>query len=350
LAEATSTSKSLRTFVLESIGSFLYSEGFTTNKVIPSGILEAIDSLSNYHEEGQELYPEIVLTTDIDAVLLTLPSKTVDIYSGDLSIEGFKKAIKLCAPLAIEGWVIFIEVRNNEIKFGVCTAEISEVSPSLFRQLFSEGLKTEINDTSYAYIRNIGSKTVQLTGVNTTINVSFTLKDTEELKDEKLTELCKCISKNGSEDHKESLTLLFEKLIQEANKVGHGTLIGVIQDENIDRIKTGLDGTFFDNPIDLHSLLKISETENTRGASTDMRQYLGLVRSMINSDGITVFSTSGKVLGYHVFVDLKEIDSSKVVGGARSRAFEAMKIADLFECCFFKSQDGNEKYWNINGK
>ena len=39
-------------------------------------------------------------------------------------------------------------------------------------------------------------------------------------------------------------------------------------------------------------------------------------------------------------------ENVEVVGGARSRAFEVMKASNVFCCCFYKSQDGNEKIWS----
>lgn len=227
----------------------------------------------------------------------------------------------------------------------MASSELSEVSPSLFRQLFGDTLKSEIKGTAYCYIKNVGLRTVQISGVKKKIYVSFSLKDISEVHDDKLSELCKSIALNINENLKELAFSFFEKLISEANKIGHGTLIGVVDASKIADVKKNMDGTFFETPIQLLEFLETSETENSRQASTNVRQYMSIVKSMINSDGITIFTNKGEVVGYHSFVDLSKVNSGTVVGGARSRAFEAMKQIGLFDCCFFKSQDGNEKLW-----
>jgi len=69
---------------------------------------------------------------------------------------------------------------------------------------------------------------------------------------------------------------------------------------------------------------------------------------MLHHDGVTVFSSKGKVLGYHVFVKPDGSEKEEIVGGARTRAFEVLKLSNVFESCFYKSQDGNEKIWSVN--
>jgi hypothetical protein len=64
----------LREHVLDSIGSFLHKEGFTPDDVTQDGILEVINLISDYHEEGNSLYPEVILTNDLD-FFKTIPNK-----------------------------------------------------------------------------------------------------------------------------------------------------------------------------------------------------------------------------------------------------------------------------------
>lgn len=66
---------------------------------------------------------------------------------------------------------------------------------------------------------------------------------------------------------------------------------------------------------------------------------------MLNFDGITLFSTTGTILGYHFIVDNKIDGENQIVGGSRSRAFEALTHINGISACFMKSQDGNVKYF-----
>ena len=109
---------SLRENIIESIGSFLYKEGFAVDDITQLGILEIINLISDYHEEGNALFPEILVTNSLD-FFKTIPNKEIIIQESDLSISEFKNAIKLCAPLATNSWIIFIEVQNNKIKYGI---------------------------------------------------------------------------------------------------------------------------------------------------------------------------------------------------------------------------------------
>lgn len=64
---------------------------------------------------------------------------------------------------------------------------------------------------------------------------------------------------------------------------------------------------------------------------------------MIGSDGITVFSTKGKLLAYNCFIkSANQVNGKPVVGGARTRAYEALvkKIGNGIDAVFVQSQDG----------
>src|SRR5688572_13601938 len=125
--------ESLREHVLASIGDYLYKEGFKTNAITPLGILEAINLISDYHEEGIPLFPELIITNSL-AFFKTIPNKDLIIGEGKLTVDEFKKAIKLCAPLAVDNWIIFIEVSEESLKYGIVSAEMTETSLSIYHQ------------------------------------------------------------------------------------------------------------------------------------------------------------------------------------------------------------------------
>lgn len=144
--------RSLRSHVLDLIGSFLYEEKFPNSTHLKEGILNLIDATSSYREEGEELYPEIFITDDIDAVLRTLPfCKQVEIASKPESVLEFSKALKLCAPLSKDGWVIYISVNNGDMKYGLVSTEISELSPTFRKQSVGE-LSENGDEYAIAYL------------------------------------------------------------------------------------------------------------------------------------------------------------------------------------------------------
>lgn len=341
---------SLRENILTSIGEFLYDEGFARCAITKEGILELINMISDYYEEGVHLFPEVIISNDIDELFKTIPNRELIIHEAELSVNEFKNAVKLCAPLATEKWTIFIEVSDSKIRFGLTTAEMTETSFSLYQQTVGE-MGLEQAGVTVAYIRNISQKTVELVGLKQQRIVSLTLHDIEHLLTDEVKKLSKVVSESCNEKFASTIGVYFEKSVNEAIKIGHGNLIGVVDgsEENISIIKEKLnDGIYLQNPIDLAQLVAFAETEKNNETSVALKSFTSVTISMLNHDGITIFSNQGKVLGYHFFIGNYIADDSGFVGGARTRAFESMKNSKLFKCCFYKSQDGNIKFWETN--
>lgn len=342
--------RSLRSHVLDLIGSFLYQEKFPSYPYLREGILDLIDSTSSYREEGEELYPEIFITNKIESVLETLPfCKNVEIDRQPATVKEFTNALKLCAPLSRNGWVIYINVEEIDISYGVVSSEISELSPTFRTQAVGE-LSQNGDEYSIAYLQNVGNKTVLLKGSEASALICLTLNSRGSAHGQELSQLCSSLTKDVDAQYREISHSYFEKLIGNALIVGHGNLIGVVLDDNhkIETLKSRHnDGIYLNKPIDMYELLAASEEEKTREACTSNRLFSSLLESMLNHDGMTVLTTSGKVIGYHVFVKPQGDEEGGLVGGARTRAFEIMKRSGCFECCFYKSQDGNEKVWSV---
>ncbi len=340
--------RSLRSHILDLIGSFLYKEKFTKNPHLPEGILNLIDAASSYKEEGKDLYPEIFITDNIDAVLQTLPfCQKVEIASKPASVVEFSQALKLCAPLARNGWVIYINVSAEELKYGLVTSELSELSPTFRNQSVGELSQNE-GGYAIAYLQNAGNKSVLLRGSETQVLICLSLNEPIAIVGAELSILCQAITQDIEKDYKTVCLSYFEKLLGEALISGHGNLIGVVKDdaEAITRLKERhRDGVYLNDPIDITQLVMQSEEQKTREASTSNRLHSALVQYMVNHDGVTIFPSKGRVLGYHFIVKPDGLEQDNVGGAARMRAFEILKRSEVFECCFFKSQDGNEKIW-----
>ena len=337
--------KSVHEHLLETVGYFLYQENFPPCIFSPPGLLALLDSVPGYVEEGARLYPEIIFTTDLVALIAPIkPVRVVPVGTAVLSAEAFQRALKKLAPLARDGWVIYIQRGAREISYGLVSAESSEMSPSLHRHLVGN-LRLEKPSVPMAYIRSLGSKVIQLTGYARVVNVSLSLNQGANPSDEIL-RLCQCITRDVSlaKDTAEAFLLrLLETAIQES----HGSLIAVAKNsiKSIAKIKQFTsDGVYLPSEISFSELLKASESEHSREASTQVRSFGTLVRGMVNHDGVTLFSTGATVLGYNIFVP-SEGGAKSSLGGARSRAFESIRKSDLFCAGLFKSQDGMLRYF-----
>jgi len=343
------TNQSLREHVLASIGNFLYKEGFQTNDITPLGILEAINLISDYHEEGIALFPEIIVTNSLE-FFKTIPNKDVIIAEGDLSVNEFRKAIKLCAPLAIDSWVIFIEVTENKIKYGLVSAEMTETSLSIYNQTVGD-LKVEYDKTTIAYIRNIGQKTVELSGLKNKLTVSLTLDAPTEMTFNEISTISRAISSKCDENFRQQIATFFEKIITMALRIGHGNLVAVIDetDEALAALNDAeKNGTYLPVPINFEQLIIEAETDKSNETSINLKSYSSILKAMLNHDGITVFTNKGKLIGYHLLINAYEKEGQVLIGGARTKAFASMQNSKLFISCFYKSQDGNMKIWSNN--
>ncbi len=340
---------SLRDSIIESIGNFLWEEGFAKDDITKLGILEIINLISDYHEEGNALFPEILVTNSL-GFFKTIPNKEIIIQESELSISEFKNALKLCAPLATNSWIIFIEVKNDKIKYGITSAEMSETSPSIYNQTVGQLKVEDYQGITIAYIRNIGQKTVELAGLKNKLIVSLTLDEPKELSQNELQILCEGIVSKCNEKLQINIKTFFEKIIDEALKNGHGNLIGVVEDDEgsiivLKKEIKGNGGIYLANPIDFENLIIDTETNKNNESSINLKTHSTVLKSMLNHDGITIISNKGKVIGYHILIDSYLNEGDVVVGGARSKAFKSMVNCNLFTVCFYKSQDGNLKIW-----
>lgn len=337
---------SLRDSIVSAIGDFLHEEGFASDGITKLGILEIINQISDYREEGNMLFPEILITNNLN-FFKTIPNREIIINEVDLSVTEFKKAIKLCAPLAVNSWIIFIEIKEMKIKYGITSAEMSETSLSIYNQTVGD-LKISYQGTTIAYIRNIGQKTVELTGLKKSLIVSLTLDEYGKSDLNEIQRLCQHISSRCEAKYRANIKAFFEKVIDDALKTGHGNLIGIIDDDNLNDLKNGLKGKggiYLIKPIDFEVLINEAEISKNNESAIELKSHASVLKSMLNHDGITIISNKGKVVGYHILIDdyLKKTDN--VNGGARSKAFKSMEKCGLFEACFYKSQDGAIKLW-----
>lgn len=340
---------SLRDSILDSIGNFLYEEGFAKDDISKFGIIEIINLIADYHEEGNALFPEILLTNSLD-FFKTIPNKEIVINETDLTINEFKNAIKLCAPLATNSWIIFIEVKDGRIKYGITSAEMSETSPSIYNQTVGQMKVEDYNGVTLAYIRNIGQKTVELAGLKNKLIVSLTLDSPKEFSRNEIQNLCESISAKCNDHLKINIKTFFEKIIDDALKNGHGNLIAVIDDtvEAIDLLKGTIHsngGIYLSTPIDFETLITEAEQNKDNESSINLKTHATVLKAMLNHDGITIITNKGKIIGYHILIDSFLNEGDIVIGGARSKAFKSMENCGVFIMCFYKSQDGNLKIW-----
>lgn len=101
------------------IAAFLLNNGFaltdsTKNPIFQEELVSIANSLSDYYEEGTHLYPEVLLTNNLE----NIPFFMIFVFfEGQLEQKSLSRAVKMCAPLCNDGWCIFLEVNNAGIRW-----------------------------------------------------------------------------------------------------------------------------------------------------------------------------------------------------------------------------------------
>lgn len=143
---------SFRDTVLAQMGNFLLGVGFgisgAATQILKKELVEAANQLSDYYEEGTHLYPEVIILDDFSKFIKEYPCIFNIFESGELKEKSLQKAIKMCAPLADNGWIIFIEVNGDNVAWGVLNVELSAVTTPIYNQIITD----ENNNYQIVYI------------------------------------------------------------------------------------------------------------------------------------------------------------------------------------------------------
>src|SRR6266404_2433913 len=336
--------KSLREFAFDSLQAFLYGEGFSHNPALIAGVTYLASHICQYQEESVRLRPEILISTDLSAVSKTLPTHiSLPIGEGPLTLDTFKRALKSCALLAQENWIVWFDIKDQIVAYGVLASGMSEPNPSPYFHL-----KVGFNDLepSVIYLKSLGSTMLLAKGKNEELKISFSLDEYEEQETDHFAVLAEHITRKVDETYRAMVSDLFVGLLEQAAESSHGCLIAVLggatnaEEELRSQITNGI---FIPYPINITSY--VIEAQQTRDSNVQMSlaSICGVVKRMISHDGVTLFSCDGRLLGYNLFVPSNDAETSSTIGGARSRAFRSLSAMPMVSCVTFRSQDGAMK-------
>lgn len=335
---------SSRTKISDAVTELVDSIGYPHSDDIINGLLDIINKLSDYHEEGQALYPEVLVVSNLE-YFNTFVNRRVKLVEKSLYASDFSQCVKICAPLAVDGWNIYIAIlSDNKIEYGLLTSEMTALSLDLYEQTMNMG----VPEVNAIYLRNAGNKVVEVRTVQTKLVVSLNLNKETESLDQTVENLAQSILPSGIMNHIEKRNYL-KKVIRKALNEGHGNLIAVAESkpEIIEAVLSNFHGGItLEHPIDLSQLASDCLSQRTEESSLALSSFASLLQSMLNFDGITLFGNDGRIIGYHYIVNNAKVAEENIEGGARTRAFSALCSIDGIIACFMKSQDGRIKYKN----
>ena len=304
----------------------------------PEILVDLIVRLARYREEGTKLAPQVYLTDNMDLIMKLLPGgEKIQLSASTPDADGIEEMLKLCAPLAIGEWRIFGCNVENKMNFGVFRGSNNPISVSVDQTVLSEQTEATVIKA-----HQVAEECVQVrTSKGHHHHIFFNhRKEDNPTPLQFVDSLVDSVVRKVDDDAKDAVQGLVAKTAHSALVNSHGCLLAVT---NMFKPPKALshDAVILEQPIDFP--LMIREFKREEGTS-DWLQHIEkkaqLVEGMINCDGITLFDQFGRLLAYRCFIQLPK--DNTVVGGARRRAFEALKARLGKGLCaaFIRSEDG----------
>jgi len=306
-----------------------------------------VSQLAAYTEEGVAMTPSVFICNSIAELVQRAGVGEYVPLSGEVSLDSAgPKLLKAAAPLCLGNWRIYIErsVDGESCKYGVFCGATDPSSLTIDEVVLDE--YTE----NFPVIRISQSATNKVeVRSNAGDGIEFRFNDDIDVAEIKIHEHIDLLSKaisNSSGPRSDLFHGYIDRILSTAIKDCHGTLIAVLSSKALALPAKLADSVALNPPLHLYERFERHIDEGKTAVSVSRLQSASeLVSGFINSDGITIFNDSGYVLGYRTFVH-NDTGEKPVTGGARSRAFEAMKVlvgTDLV-AAFFRSQDGRTEY------
>ena len=306
-----------------------------------------VSQLAVYTEEGVAMTPSVFICNSITQLVQLAGVGEHIPLSTEVPLESAgPKILKAAAPLCSGNWRIYIERSANgeTCTYGVFCGTSDPSSMTIDEVVLDE--YTE----AFPVVRISQSATNKVeVRTNAGDGIEFRFNDDTDVAEIKIHEHIHLLSEaisNGSGPLSELFSGYIDRILSAAIRDCHGTLIAVIPSKLMLLPAKLADSVALDPPLHLYERFKRHIDEGKTAASVSRLQTASeLVSGFICSDGITVFNDAGYILGYRAFVH-SETGGKPVAGGARSRAFEAMRalVGTELTAAFFRSQDGRTDF------
>jgi len=314
------------------------------------GLLELVVALSHYTEEGNSLFPQVILCDDLDTTLRLLQcTDPIKIGCGLRNKKTMIQALKRCAPLARNGWVAYLQRFADRIDYGVFRVPYSPTALDIRDTV--KALIGEDNIPPIILAIQLADKAVELLGTNSgilNIYLSATPDDAPSPRDalDRLVATC-CTA--VSSDKREQVQSFLRSTLSDAMRYCHGTLVAVIAASKEAKDITS-DGVIFSSPISIPEIIEQHEQQRNDQSHAALTAYGNLLAGMLNSDGIVVVDTQCRLIGYNLFIRTSVSDAcpqDQPEGGARHRAYHILCHSvdqGQLQACFIRSSDGGATF------
>ncbi|WP_049010708.1 MULTISPECIES: hypothetical protein [Enterobacteriaceae] len=308
-------------------------------------LVELIVRLAHYREEGVSLFPKVYLTNNKTTLMAMLPDgEILKIGVSKPDIDGIENTLKKCAPLATNGWMIYIEASTTHLEYGLFKGSGNPISVMVDDVLMSESADLFVVRTS-----QVADDCVEIQSNSGGRHYIFLnhRKENSPPPLQYIGQLIKSITQDVPEEIKEPTLSFLNRLFISALRESHGCIIAVTNMKTPPKFLSN-DGVILEAPIDFSSLVFNLRKEIIKPSHLESKGYL--LKGMLNSDGVILFDNRGRLLGYNCFIKLNQ--KTIVNGGARKRAFMSMKskVGRGLTAVFMQSQDGWTDFEGMNNE
>lgn len=307
-------------------------------------LIEIIVSLSHYEEEGAKLHPEVYVCEHIDRILQLLPGHG-EIKIGELPLAetSVKEILKKCAPLAIDGWHIYLDGSGENIRFGLFRDSLNPLTVPIDEILFAN-VGTEVK---VVRVHQVASDCVEIINhCGGYHNIFLSHKKESAIPPEKyINDLVKSICDRVNPTIQDPVRTYLKKVMQRGLRASHGALISVCRTARLPKFLS--DGVKLTPPIDFAGIIQNDEISR----NTMLNANASLLMGMLSSDGIVVFSNDAKLIAYNCFIaNPSKAARGNVIGGARHRTYNTLcsRIGKGTYAVFIQSQDGWSDFRKVN--
>jgi len=129
--------KSMRGFLLGSLHDFARTTNLHT-LATTENLTSLVVSLAHYQEEGAKLVPEIYLCAGIEKLVRLIPNhEFISLGRTNDAASAIALALKKGAPLAVDGWCIFVDICAPNFRYGVFRGSINPLALNIEKSVMS---------------------------------------------------------------------------------------------------------------------------------------------------------------------------------------------------------------------
>ncbi|MCI6868075.1 MAG: hypothetical protein MR871_09055 [Lachnospiraceae bacterium] len=326
----------------------LEEENIRINDKFHNTLLIAMSEMYNYSEEEQRILPQIIIGTQIEAFFEMVPAKSYfRMFEDTLEGTQFLRYFKSLALFCNNGWYIYVNIKKEKMEYGIFR-RYAEINGNNFEEYLHEqaDLLEMSSECKILIIKSINNFELCITRPNKEDEIiSIKFYEEKSNNDRIFFNVSKdVISSQPTGDKLEYAQKCMLKVLRNLPVKVHGTIMLIVDDTFI-YPNDFLSGIVLEPSINFYEHFLENRTIGSYAEAEKFYAITGAFYEMLNTDGITIITEQGQVIGYNAFYE-GEIPKD-IKGGARKRTAEGIfqneEIKGLV-AVYFQSQDGEVDY------